>query len=502
MAFVARRNSEGKFVDCQPVAGCGIAVAELSDEEPASVASNYSDRSYITQTVRFVGKDEPEPEPQPEPEPEPEPAEMLDLDLDDDDDDDDANSSEGYDQLDTDLDSLADEQQLEDDYPDLNVNDLQSDVETLQCSRSYAEDEADLELDSELEQYTSVVSKQLSARVSHRSCKSNAASQRTLQLQLPAEDALSIGSTGSATVCHAMASLESLTNLSDFEEQDALSQVTSRTYNVKPSPGRRNSSASATASTCSWNDLYGGLKPSESRSNIVPSLSLNMSTASSSSSSTYFRSLNDEKAQAQAHGEAAYQEWMKRKRNQNAQKAQQAKQEREKREAENAVRQRLAKERYEQWVRQKEQTNKQKKPQQQQQQLGNDHKKGMSSTGSCASFASSGSWNPQSGVKLPHKEPPEVTKKRLQEWERIKSRQQQRERERQLKQQQSKQQEEQQRKQKSQGAWQNWMKSVGNRPKPVPLNQGFDSLRGTVSNIYINPVQWVSNIDPKDTRNN
>ncbi|XP_034474480.1 mitogen-activated protein kinase kinase kinase kinase 4 [Drosophila innubila] len=54
-----------------------------------------------------------------------------------------------------------------------------------------------------------------------------------------------------------------------------------------------------------------------------------------------------------------------------------------------------------------------------------------------------------------------------------------------------KQQEQQQRKEQAAIAWNHWIKSAPQRPKPVPLNQGFKTLRGTISDIYINPNQWV-----------
>jgi len=94
---------------------------------------------------------------------------------------------------------------------------------------------------------------------------------------------------------------------------------------------------------------------------------------------------------------------------------------------------------------------------------------------------------------------PENTKNRLQKWEQAKREQQQQEKQRLIRLQCNKQKLEEERRQRRQGAWQNWMKQVDKRAKPVPLNQGFDTLRGTISNIYINPVQWVSNIDPQDS---
>ncbi|XP_058833423.1 coiled-coil domain-containing protein 34-like [Topomyia yanbarensis] len=35
-----------------------------------------------------------------------------------------------------------------------------------------------------------------------------------------------------------------------------------------------------------------------------------------------------------------------------------------------------------------------------------------------------------------------------------------------------------------------WLKSVKDKPKPVPLNRGTESLRGTISKIFINPNPW------------
>ncbi|CAO1392475.1 unnamed protein product [Diamesa serratosioi] len=39
-----------------------------------------------------------------------------------------------------------------------------------------------------------------------------------------------------------------------------------------------------------------------------------------------------------------------------------------------------------------------------------------------------------------------------------------------------------------------WSRSAQNKPKHVPLNQGLDTLRGSVSKIYINPIPW-KNLD-------
>lgn len=39
-----------------------------------------------------------------------------------------------------------------------------------------------------------------------------------------------------------------------------------------------------------------------------------------------------------------------------------------------------------------------------------------------------------------------------------------------------------------------WSRSAQSKPKHVPLNQGLDTLRGSISKIYINPIPW-KNLD-------
>ncbi|XP_055910626.1 uncharacterized protein LOC129944993 [Eupeodes corollae] len=47
-----------------------------------------------------------------------------------------------------------------------------------------------------------------------------------------------------------------------------------------------------------------------------------------------------------------------------------------------------------------------------------------------------------------------------------------------------------QRKQQAARAWQSWIAEAPLKPKPVPLNKGLLSLKGTISDIYINPNPW------------
>ncbi|XP_053666022.1 coiled-coil domain-containing protein 34-like [Anopheles marshallii] len=50
-------------------------------------------------------------------------------------------------------------------------------------------------------------------------------------------------------------------------------------------------------------------------------------------------------------------------------------------------------------------------------------------------------------------------------------------------------------KQVAEEVYQQWLKSAKHKPKPVPLNQGPNTLRGTVSKIFVNPEPWKNNCD-------
>ncbi|KAH8378490.1 hypothetical protein KR093_011659 [Drosophila rubida] len=522
MAFVARRSIEGKLVDCQVISGLrnsSLSVSDVSDDDTDSgTVHGYSSRSYVSPTVRYVASKE---------------------------EDDDLGSCYTYDStqgrgMQRDLDSVS---RYADHYESGEEIENQGQQLDEGAGGDYmsSDDEAAKSITSEqdADEKTMLMPRRSMAGGAGDAARVMAdnfslASMDEATVCSP-DDNLSLVSTDVSTVCHAIDKTDDGLSICSYDVAtvcqpsgqaklqpddtlsmnsmnsgavpyragksgddavstntfDCQSQLTSRTYNVKSTTVRRDDCSSA--STCSWTDMYGGaLKQSESRSNIVPSLSLNLSTTSSSGSSTYFRTFDDKK---ERHGQAAYQEWVKRKERQKQQKQQAAKEEREKRDAETAMRQRLAKERYQEWCRQKELQ--QKKP------ATSSIKSASSSTGYSSQSSSSSSMglSPNRG-KLQRKETNEAIQKRLADWERVKKQQQLRERERLRQQQQSKEQVEQQRKQKSEGAWQNWMKSVNKRAKPVPLNQGFDTLRGTISNIYVNPNQWVSNIDPNDSRGN
>ncbi|CAK1556390.1 unnamed protein product [Leptosia nina] len=52
--------------------------------------------------------------------------------------------------------------------------------------------------------------------------------------------------------------------------------------------------------------------------------------------------------------------------------------------------------------------------------------------------------------------------------------------------------EEQRRRVQGERAYRDWLRTSKNKPLPVPLNQGELSMRGSVSQMYINPVPWQS----------
>ncbi|KAJ2948990.1 hypothetical protein O0L34_g5929 [Tuta absoluta] len=54
--------------------------------------------------------------------------------------------------------------------------------------------------------------------------------------------------------------------------------------------------------------------------------------------------------------------------------------------------------------------------------------------------------------------------------------------------------EEERRRQQGQQAYRDWLRTSKKKPLPVPLNQGELSMRGSVSQMYINPIPWQSPI--------
>lgn len=53
----------------------------------------------------------------------------------------------------------------------------------------------------------------------------------------------------------------------------------------------------------------------------------------------------------------------------------------------------------------------------------------------------------------------------------------------------------QQRQDLSRTIYDEWSRSSISKPKPVPMNRGIESLRGTMSELFVNPQPWKSNLD-------
>ncbi|XP_001356079.3 stress response protein nst1 [Drosophila pseudoobscura] len=238
--------------------------------------------------------------------------------------------------------------------------------------------------------------------------------------------------------------------------------MTSRTYNMETS----------SQSTCSWNRAYGpAFQASEGRSNYLPSLSL---VSSHSDCSTFYKSLEESKER----NSLKFEKWKQLKADQMQKKLLAAKREREQREREMAERAEKSKKKYDEWCLRKEQQKLREKKRLLQ----------VSET------TRSGSQRP---VSL-RKESPEEVKERIKEWERRKMEQQQRERDRLRREREHREEEEKKRIELAEAAYTKWMETIQSRPMPVPLNQGFATLRGTVSDIFINPNKWESSTDPTE----
>uniref|UniRef100_A0A1A9VL38 Coiled-coil domain-containing protein n=1 Tax=Glossina austeni TaxID=7395 RepID=A0A1A9VL38_GLOAU len=78
----------------------------------------------------------------------------------------------------------------------------------------------------------------------------------------------------------------------------------------------------------------------------------------------------------------------------------------------------------------------------------------------------------------------EETKARLIEWDRNKRVQEERRRAAKRQEEQKRRELQEQRRHIAAGAWERWSSDVAKKPKPVPLNRGILTLRGTISNIY------------------
>nr|AAX51662.1 AT05371p [Drosophila melanogaster] len=229
--------------------------------------------------------------------------------------------------------------------------------------------------------------------------------------------------------------------------------------------GNNSSDKDSTTSMCSWEEAMSRddsmLAPLElPLSHSLPSLRLGSSVGSPPL--TYTRRIEPLHIRRSA-GEA-YENWLSGKQRQCQYKLQAQQAEREAQRQRTELRQRLAKEKYEQWCQQKAQQ-----------------------TTSTAKLT-----KPDRSAQLPPQKNMASVQHHLQEWELHKLRLLEQRRLEQRNAERRRQEEKAARRSQAEEAFSRWMSNVAQRPKPVPSSQGMKSLRGTVSDIFINPKQWVN----------
>ncbi|XP_017012696.2 coiled-coil domain-containing protein 34 [Drosophila takahashii] len=263
--------------------------------------------------------------------------------------------------------------------------------------------------------------------------------------------------------------------------------ATTRTYSFKDE-----SDHPSNKSTDNWSVMYAGVKRSESQSNLVPSLCL----SSRESSLNYLRHIEGIKVDREP--EAAYENWYSAKQRQLLERQRRLKKEQDFKQQRAEERKQLARMCYDQWLKDKA---RQAANLQLETHL---HTAAMKASfalrkdpllSTSASLGSSGSSS--SATNRPsRKVSKDEIRKVVEDWWLKKQRQQQVQREEKRRAMLSKALEEERRKRLAQVAWEKWMSNVDAKPKPVPLNQGMDSLRGTISQLYVNPAPWMGPLKP------
>lgn len=145
----------------------------------------------------------------------------------------------------------------------------------------------------------------------------------------------------------------------------------------------------------------------------------------------------------------------------------------------------MSEEKYQEWLRNKA---RERKKQQEKQLLG------LGASKSSAAISS----KPSAGKPLRAQLSESEVQSRVAEWEQRKRLEL--ERQRKIKREEAEKQEKiaEERRKMSLQAWEKWNIDAHKKPKPVPLNRGFDSLRGTISDIFVNPNEWQNIIPEKD----
>ncbi|XP_068150957.1 coiled-coil domain-containing protein 34 [Drosophila tropicalis] len=217
-------------------------------------------------------------------------------------------------------------------------------------------------------------------------------------------------------------------------------------------------------SMCSWEEAlshHSLRSQTESQSIQVPSLTLQ----SEATSVSYHHHYCMDQLKLNRPAGEAYDNWLSAKRRQVQYKQQAARDWKEQQKQNTILRQQLSEQRYREWCKRKTE---QSRRRQTQPERNNGH------------------------IITPQRTDTDANVRHLHAWELQKLKQAEQRRQQQEMMALRREKEKFQRKQKSEQAFQQWMKNVHQRPKPVPLNQGLKTLRGTVSHIYINPNEWVN----------
>ncbi|XP_068151327.1 uncharacterized protein [Drosophila tropicalis] len=255
-------------------------------------------------------------------------------------------------------------------------------------------------------------------------------------------------------------------------DNQSVSQVASSddSSSYTPPPVNGNHSLSA-ESLCSWSEMYGGLKQSGSQS-VVPSLAL----GSKASSMSYRAQIQSMKVGREP--DAAYDNWYSAKEQERQKKQLLVKAVRDQEQNKIEERKRKAQTCYKEWLK--------NKARQLSDQRMNRHLQIAGFKAACSIKSASEKSNRNTS--------PDNIRKEVQGWWLKKQEQRQRQREAIKRAELLKTLEEQNRRKEAKMAWEKWMSKVSTKPKPVPLNQGMDSLRGTISQLYINPQHWQKTI--------
>lgn len=250
---------------------------------------------------------------------------------------------------------------------------------------------------------------------------------------------------------------------SENKSDDSSTSTSDMPENVDPVQYEHRKQRGSTTSMCSWEDqqslsTYELRRPTDMevdvQSSSVPYLELGSDAPSNGQL---------QRVKLMRESNEAYENWLSGKRRQLQYRQQAVRKQRELQQEKDELRRQLNDQRVREWCAQK---------------------RAQEALNSISNFKASMQKN------LQHTQLDMSARRSLQEWELKKIQQAQRQREVQQVQARRKQHQQLQRKEQAARAWQNWMKGVDQRPKPVPSNQGMKSLRGTISKLYINPKHW------------